>query len=338
MQLEQVTDNACWIGSDLIGDKSWLFTLGQGEIAGLKRMADTVRPKLEGDANALLALPTDQFDLGPFGDTLQQVYAQLKLGLGVALVRGLPLDQLDPLDAAIIYWAVGLHLGTATPNNPEGDVFGHITDLGKTQKDANSRGYQTRELMDYHCDQCDIVGLLCLRTAKSGGVSMVSSSVAMYNTLLSRHPEYATALTAPLCWSKMGEHAKGDTPYYQSPVFNFFGGQICTSFGPKHIEKGHALPETPRLSDLQRDAIRTAEEIAHEQRFEMVLERGDMQFANNYVTLHTRSQYEDHAAPDQKRLLWRLWLMRPDLRPRTAYSQQFQDGVALGSGHRQIRV
>ncbi len=82
----------------------------------------------------------------------------------------------------------------------------------------------------------------------------------------------------------------------------------------------------------------TAEDIAHEQRYEMVLEAGDMQFANNYVTLHTRSAYEDHTDPAHKRLLWRLWLMNPDLRHRTGYSMQWQGGVSLGAGRQQIRV
>ena len=70
----------------------------------------------------------------------------------------------------------------------------------------------------------------------------------------------------------------------------------------------------------------------------MTLEPGDMQFANNYVTLHTRSAYEDHDDPAKKRLLWRLWLMNPDLRERTAYAMQWQGGVKLGAGHTQIRI
>ncbi|WP_146344914.1 TauD/TfdA family dioxygenase [Phaeobacter marinintestinus] len=337
-QLAPMTDHANWTGADIASGGGWLFALDDAEIQGLTRMAAKVRPVLNGDPNALLAMTRDQFDLGPFGDTLARVYTELKSGLGIALIRGLPIETLDPLDAAIIYWGVGCHLGAATPNNPEGDMLGHITDLGKTQKDANSRGYQTRELMDYHCDQCDIVGLLCIRTAKSGGVSMVSSSVAMYNELLDRHPQAARALTEPLCWSKHGEHGERELPYYQSPVFNFFDGQICTSFGPKHIEKGHKLPGTPPLSDVQRDAIRKAEEIAHEQRYEMTMEAGDMQFVNNYVALHTRSEYQDHNDPARKRLLWRLWLMNPDLRHRTAYSMQWQGGVKLGAGKTQIRL
>ena len=79
---------------------------------------------------------------------------------------------------------------------------------------------------------------------------------------------------------------------------------------------------------LQRDDLR----------LDMMLEPGDLQFANNYVTLHTRSAYEDHEDPAKKRLLWRLWLMNPDLRERTAYAMQWQGGVKPGAGHTQIRI
>lgn len=338
MPLKPVTDPACWTTDDMKARDTWRFVLSAKEIGDLQDLARRIKSKLGGDPNKLLSLEAEAFDLGNFDATLARVYSELKSGTGVALIKGLPVDALEPLDIATIYWAIGLHLGKATPNNPEGDMFGHITDLGKTQSDANSRGYQTRELMDYHCDQSDLVGLICLRTAKSGGVSMLASSLAMYNALLAENPEMAEALSAPLCWTKHGEFGAGETPYYQSPVFNFEGARLSTSFGPKHIEKGHKLPGTPALSALQRAAIRRAEEIAHENRFEMVLEPGDMQFANNYVTLHTRSAYEDHADPAQKRLLWRLWLMNPDLRHRTGYSMQWQGGVSLGADVRQIRV
>ncbi len=338
LQMAPVSDNADWTGEALASSIGWRYVLNASEIRDLRKMAAVVRVLIDNDPNKLLSLPENQFHLGVFAPRSDQIFQELKSGNGIALIKGLPIDELEPLDTAIIYWAIGLKLGQATPNNPEGDMFGHITDLGKTQKDANSRGYQTREAMDYHCDQCDIVGLLCLRKAKSGGESKVASSIAMYNEMVRTYPEHAEVLTKPLCWSKMGEYADGEQPYYQSPVFNFFDSQLCVSFGPIHIIKGHNLDETPALSSLQREAIRIAEDIADEQRYDMVLDRGDMQFLNNYVALHTRSAYEDYEEPERKRLLWRLWLMNSDLRARTDYARNFQNGVKLGNQRAQIRL
>lgn len=337
-KLQAIDDPAIWTGPEISRQQQWLYVLEPDEIAALKAMAAEVRPSLRGDADTLLTLPIDVFKFEAFAERLSMLYQELKSGVGLALIKGLPVGELELLDIATIYWAIGLHLGKATPNNPQGDMLGHITDLGKTQKDANSRGYQTREAMDYHCDQADIVGLMCLRTAASGGVSKVSSSIGMYNELLATRPDYAEALTQELYWSKMGEFGDGEDPYYRSPVFNFLNGKCCISFGPKHIEKGHDLAGVPALTQLQRDAIRTAENIADNQRFEMILEPGDMQFLNNYVVLHTRSAYKDHDDPDKKRLLWRLWLMNPDLRPRTGYTNNFIAGVGTGRQRSQIRL
>lgn len=337
-ELIPVKDHSVWTGSALSTREDWQYFLTAPEIDALKQMAADIRPLLNGDPNRLLSLPRDSFNVGVLLPKLQQMYADLKQGLGIALIKGLPIHEFDPIEVAIIYWGIGLQLGQATPNNPEGDMFGHITDLGKTQKDPNSRGYQTREAMDYHCDQSDIVGLMCIRTAKSGGVSKVASSIAMFNELIRTHPEHATALTRPLYWSKHGEYAAGEQPYYTSPVFNFLAGKLCISFGPKHIEKGHDLPGVSPLTDLQREAIRIAEDIADKQRFDMVLEPGDMQFLNNYVMLHTRSAYKDHDDPAMKRLLWRLWLMNADLRPRTGYTKNFQHGVQFRERRNQIRL
>jgi len=336
--LAMVKDPAVWTGTDIAARQSWKYVLKDEDIVDLKHMALSVRQQINSDPNQLLGLSKAAFDIGSFSQRLATLFSELKAGLGIALIKGLPVDEMDAIDVAIIYWGIGLHLGEATANNPEGDMLGHITDLGKTQKDANSRGYQTREAMDYHCDQSDIVGLICLRTAKSGGVSRIASSVAMYNELLRTSPAHASVLTEPLYWSKMGEYAEGEQPFYQSPVFNFIDGQCCISFGPTHIEKGHALPDTPDLTQMQRDAIRLAEEIAHKQRFDMVLEPGDMQFLNNYVVLHTRSAYKDHDDPAKKRLLWRLWLMNPALRARTGYTKNFLAGVGTQNNEHQIRL
>jgi len=335
---EEVTDSANWRGTELESGEGWKYVLTDEETDALFQMAVTVRSKIGNDQNALLPLDKKDFDLGAFSPKLDTVYDGLKNGLGVSLIRGLPLARLDTTDAAIIFWGIGRHLGIASPNNPEGDMLGHITDLGKTQCDPKSRGYQTREAMDYHCDQCDIVGLLCVRTAKSGGTSKIASSISMYNTLLKERPDYAQVLAAPFYWTKHGEHGPNDPPYYQSPVANFLDGKLCISFGPKHILKGHDLSETPDLTEIQLDALTRAEEIADEQHLAMELEVGDMQFVNNYVVLHTRSAFVDHDAPGMKRLLWRLWLMNPDLRSRTDYTNQWAKGVLTGNANARIAV
>lgn len=328
---QPVIDPANWKASDLKADPRWIYTIDQHDLDQLLSVARPIRNSIGDDPNGLLSLPASAFDFGPFLAKIKAIRHELKDGFGAVLIRGLPLDEMDLLDAATIYWGIGRHLGMACSNNPEGEMLGHVTDKGKTQKDPNSRGYQTREEMVFHCDQSSVVGLLCVRTAKSGGVSKISSSVALYNEMLRRAPESVEVLSRPFCWTKHGEMNKGERGFYESPVFNFLDDKLCTSFGATHIRKGHALPEAPDMTEDQKRAVELASAIAEEQHYAMEMQRGDMQFLNNSVILHTRTEYQDWPDPGQKRLLWRLWLIASDIRPFTPYLKQWVEGVKLAS-------
>lgn len=333
-----VIDPAAWMPRDLDADGEWLHQWNAAELDALRQMAKSVRPLVGDDPDRLLGLGKDTFNLGACAPVVGKVFGMLRDGMGVALLRGLPVQQMDPIDAAIIYWGIGRHLGRARSNNPDGDMLGHVTDLGKTQADPTSRGYQTREAMDYHCDQASIVGLICMREAQSGGLSKIASSISVYNELLDRSPASVQVLSRPLCWTKHGEVNPGEMGFYESPVFSVLEGKLCTSFGPKHIYKGHEVAGAPPLSAAQREAIGLAEQIAEELHYEMELRQGDMQFLNNYVALHTRTAYKDWPDPARKRLLWRLWLSAPDLRPATAYVKQWDAGVIIDSTRERIAL
>jgi hypothetical protein len=320
-------DPANWTKADLAATEDWLYKLSDSEVDGLVQMAERYRSRFGDDPNALMQTTKDDFELGVFGETLSAVYAQLKEGLGIALLRGLPMDDIDLIDAAAIYWGMGLHMGQPMSNNPDGDMLGHIRDEGLDYDDPNHRGYQTNVTMDYHCDQTDIVGLLCIQTAKSGGLSKVVSSIAVYNELLKQRPDLIDLMAQPYCWTKHAEMNSTEKPYYESPVFNVLDGKLCVSFGPKHMEKGHMLPEAPDITPLQLEGIRVMEQICEDQHFAMTLERGDIQFANNSVALHTREGFEDWPEPDRRRQLWRLWLVQPEIREANPYILQWRNGV-----------
>ena len=335
---QPVSDPSEWRGGELAARDGWFLRFDDREIRDLIAMCRSVRAEIGEDPDGLIGMPPAAFELGRFAERIPHVRAELKDGAGVVMLRGLPVDDMEPIDAAIAYWAIGRQLGRPMSNNPQGDLLGHVTDLGKDYRDPAVRGYQTRAAMDYHCDQCTIVGLLCRRTAKSGGTSKIASSVALYNDLLARRPDLVSLLTEPLCWAKHGEADAGEAAYYESPVFNFLDGYLCTSFGPMHILKGHALPETPDLTEAQLEAIRVAEDLADEHRYEVDFEVGDIQFLNNFVMLHTRDAYEDWPETERKRLLWRLWLADDGLRPPNAYALQWRRGVRLSNTAERIRL
>lgn len=326
---EPVVDPAGWSAADLDRNDDWIVRLDGRDIAGLREMAASFRRRHGDDANSLLQSGRSDFDPGSFHGKLEAIAHALKDGKGLILLRGLPVHRLDLIDTAIIYWAIGLHLGAPASNNPDGDMIGHVTDLGKDRHHPKHRGYQTRAAMDYHNDQANVVGLLCVRTAKRGGESRVVSSVSVYNELIRRRPDLLGTLCEDFCWSMMGEVDEGESPYYTSPVFNFIDGYLCTSFGPDHMRKGHDLPEAPDMTPAQSESIRVVEEICEDLHYSMELEVGDIQFLNNMVALHTRNGFEDWPEPERKRLLWRLWLTVPGIRSLTPFMEHWRTGLLL---------
>ena len=73
------------------------------------------------------------------------------------------------------------------------------------------------------------------------------------------------------------------------------------------------FPEVPRLTPLQVEALDLLDELMADPKlcYSMWLDRGDLQLLNNYVTLHSRTDFEDFEEQDLKRHLYRLWLSVP---------------------------
>ena len=93
-------------------------------------------------------------------------------------MRGVPRERYSDEECGLIYWGISAHIGTPVSQNARGHLLGHVTDEGKNLDDPNARGYQTKNRLDFHCDQLpvDVLGLFCLRGAKSGGKSKKKGS------------------------------------------------------------------------------------------------------------------------------------------------------------------
>ena len=81
-----------------------------------------------------------------------------------------------------------------------------------SSSDPNVRIYQTNERQGYHTDSCDIVGLLCLQTAKAGGLSSLVSSVTIFNEMRRQRPDLLSRLFEPIATDRRGEVPEGKSP------------------------------------------------------------------------------------------------------------------------------
>ncbi|MGB0751033.1 MAG: TauD/TfdA family dioxygenase [Gammaproteobacteria bacterium] len=302
-----------WYADDMRESNEWIYTLSAEDIEDIDAAIERVQTANQAVAN----LTSDTFELPRLATKLGAIREAVLRGRGFALIRGLPVERYSIEQAAIAYFGLGTYLGRAVSQNAMGHLLGHVIDLGRTNDDFTARTYQTNDRQFFHSDSCDIVGLLCLRKAKSGGLSAIISSVTLYNEMWKRSPELATELFAPLHFDRRGEVPEGSDPWYQMPIFNWHEGKLSTHYVRRYIVSIRRLDEVPRLTDKQLAAFDLLDEIAEDSRVQlrMDFEPGDMQFLHNPQILHDRTAYEDWNTTDKRRHLLRLWLCAPDGRP-----------------------
>jgi Taurine catabolism dioxygenase TauD, TfdA family len=305
-----VVDPAGWTKDDLTRNTDWLYPLNDAEIADL----DRALAEIERRGIALMDIQRDDFNLPILGPVLESMREQVVNGRGFVWIRGVPVHRYTRLQSAIVYWGIGTYMGEPVSQNSKGHMLGHVVDLGdKTFANPTHRGYQTSATLPFHADFCDIVGLLCLQRAKSGGDSAIASSITMYNEMLKRYPAYAAALCEPIYRDRRNEIPEGAKPYFAQPVFMFHNGQLTTHFGAHYMTSAQRFEELPRHSEELVEAIKMFDVLAKELCFAMEFQQGDIQLLNNHVIVHSRtSAVVDYPERERRRHLLRLWLSTPE--------------------------
>ena len=187
------------------------------------------------------ALDHDDFPLPTLQRRLSHVLDEVLQGRGFVLLRGLPVARWGPRLSAIAFLGLGLHWGSLRSQNKHGHLLGHVRDAGLSSQDPNVRVYQTRERQNYHTDSCDVVGLLCLHPARSGGLSSLVSSVTIFNEMRKRRPDLAAVLFEPIETDRRGEVPEGQRPFFRIPVFNWHEGLLSTIYNRTYIRIGEAV-------------------------------------------------------------------------------------------------
>ena len=310
MRLTNIETPAAWTVAELEADPNWIVTLDD---AARDDLIGAVRAAYDPD-RSLFDYRRGEFDLGRAWSPIVRCLREIKEGRGFALLRGLPRDGLSAAQFELLTWAIGLHIGVARPQGKASQYLSAVRDAGTAYRTSRGRGYSSAAELDFHTDSADIVLLTCYNVAKSGGESMVTSSVAAHNVMVREHPNLAALLHQPLYFSRQQEQAPDEAPFYSNPVWDEAAGVLCSKWNRNRLLSAQALEGVPKLSPLQHEAIDTLDSILRrrELMYATYLRPGDMQMLNNHVTLHSRTAFEDHDDPALKRCLFRLWLAPPD--------------------------
>lgn len=321
---QPVTDASAWTADQVNADQSWIYRFGPEAIAELNAALDKVRHL------PITDIRKEDFPLDKVARDLRKVSEQVEEGIGMAVLRGLPVLNYSKDDASRIYWGIGQHLGKPVTQNSRAHLLGHVKDEG-VKYGHKTRGYNTNAKLSFHSDNSDVVGLLCLRISKTGGYSRITSTTSIYNEILKRRPELLEPLFEGFFYDLKGEHLPGRPVLsdHRIPVFSWCDGKLSCRYLRNAIEPGFEKSGIPPTT-AQLEALDLFDELAGSQElcFEMAMEPGDMQLLNNHVTVHSRTAFEDYEEEDKKRHLLRLWL-RTDYRPLAPeFAERFGPGTA----------
>lgn len=311
-----------------VSPDSWLYQLTAEDIADLENAA-THFLSFGKDVGEITS---NTFPLTTFAEHARELGDKLLKGVGVEVLRGLPIASYTQEFTAAIFCGLGAHLGGARSQNAQGHILGHVRDIGADATDPNSRIYQTSERQTFHTDSADVVGLLCIRAAKAGGDSLLVSAESIYNRMNAERPDLLRMLFQPIATDRRGEIPDGAKPYMEIPVFSWHEGHLTVFYQRQYINSAQRFEDAMRLTPEHVEALDLFDELANDTElcFEMKLEPGDMQFVYNHSQLHDRTAFQDWPDRDKRRHLLRLWLSMPGDRPLPACFKERYGSIEIG--------
>jgi alpha-ketoglutarate-dependent taurine dioxygenase len=195
----------------------------------------------------------------------------------------------------------------------DGTMLYDVRDTGQRYSYGVRGSYTNVELV-FHTDNAfgnappDYVGLLCLQTARAGGVSRFCSLYTVHDRMREQYPRLLQRLYRPLLWDRQAEHPPGEPKVAYAPMFRFDGRRLAVRANVSLIRKGYDIAAIALDAELD-DALAALEEItaSADLWFEQALERGHLQYLNNTEIAHYRSEFHDDEEASLRRHLIRSW-------------------------------
>jgi len=308
-EIDPVAEPWVWSADELAARDDWVVRLDANALDDIATAFDGAKQR----NLSLEVITAGDFPLPSMAHELSAVKQLLAHGPGLCLVRGLPVERYERDDLALILWGIGTHLGTGVSQSYRGDMIGDVMDMSHTGDIR--RSYRSPRPLNLHVDPVDVVGLLCLRRAKSGGTSLITSSFAVHNAILAERPDLLPALYRGYHYRHSEAASLGGpatTPHRVS-VFGRGEERLICNFNASPI--GRSLAEDEIENDATAlEAFEMFKNTAARDDLlcRMMLEPGDLQFLNNRTVMHGRTSFEDFHEIDRKRFMLRLWLKMPD--------------------------
>lgn len=295
-----------WRAADVMASTRWQVRLAP-DVAS--ELAQTAREVIA-DAVPAHDVTRDRFPIGRALDCTEQVHELLEQGPGFALLSGLPYAQLGYEQQVALTCALADHVGRIVVQNYEGQRIVDVRDDG-VPYDHTSRGYRSNKPLPFHTDGANLFVLACLGAGQAGGETILVSASAVYNALLAESAESVPVLERGFFHHRRGQHDPDEAALSPSrvPVFDFHDALLHCCYNRNPIEwaqkEGIVLSgeEVAALDAL--DAVLAREQM----QLRLTLRAGEALFVNNFISLHSRTEYQDSA--EHRRHMLRVWMNDP---------------------------
>jgi alpha-ketoglutarate-dependent taurine dioxygenase len=245
---------------------------------------------------------------------IEPVRQALDSGRGFAIIQGVPVERCGALEAQAMYWLIGQALGRPVDQNVQGARLYDVRDTGQDVA-YGARFSVTNAESTFHTDNSfgdelfDYVGLLCVRSAKSGGMNQVVSGYTVYEELRDQHSDVLATLAQPFHIDRRAGVREGQAPTAWAPILAHDDHGLAIRYLRYWIEAGQQKAGAP-LTPAQKRALDVLDDTLRrpDLQVEFTLRPGEVFFSNNRWIFHNRTAFEDYSDVEQRRHYVRLWL------------------------------
>jgi alpha-ketoglutarate-dependent taurine dioxygenase len=277
---------------------------------------DNLVEELRANPSSLFALRPVDFSLPESARLMLKGQKILEDGPGFVLLDRLPLDRWSREEANAVYWLLCSMVARPVAQKWNGTMIYDVYDTGKKPGDG-VRPDITNVEQNFHTDNsynlCPpwYVALLCLQTAKEGGVNGLVSFYTAHNKMRQRHPVLLERLYEDFVFDRQREHAPDDTKTLRHPMFEIEEGKLIARLSRFQVMNGQKLAGE-ELDTRGQEAMEAFETILREpgRVKEFFFEPGQIQIVDNRRCGHRRTSFTDWPEPERRRHLIRLWLRR----------------------------
>jgi len=313
---------ACeWTPDELLKSPYWGLELTPTDLAELKDALEIVKKPDSGldlqDGWQPLGVTQENFPLPTLGPKLKKMADELENGKGAVMIKNMPIKDYSVEDIGIIYAGVNSYIGEWVPQSSAGlrsKSRGFGLPLGRVEAEmagnTPKNGKQANNYFRLHTDRCDVITLMCIRPAVSGGTSRVCSAARLHNAMLKEYPHLCARL-----YHKFHRIWEGSNGYFGLPVWSVHKGKFTTQVSPSYIENAQVLTDVPKLDEEGIEAVDIMEEIGLQYSHDFLMEPGMVYWLNNHIVYHGRDSWRFNGGTDEVktggdggRLMLRMWL------------------------------